>query len=101
MSFSRMKPLPKILIIAAVVGGAVFAFTKFGPKPAPQGTEPPLVNAAPEPMVPPTAAAPQNQAPQVTPQPTPTPQPPVVQAPQPSPPANDAGLANVLGSTKK
>lgn len=31
--FKNMKPLPKMILIAAFVGGAVFGYSKFGQKP--------------------------------------------------------------------
>lgn len=99
MSFSRMKPIPKFLIIAGATAAVVFGVSvvveKVPALTAKKGAPPPAVatpvpaESASQPIV--VTAPPPNQA---TP---PVPETPVV---QPST-ASDAGLANVLGSTKK
>lgn len=108
MSFSRMKPLPKFLIIGAIVGGVGFGVsTWLSSRPK----APEVVKEAPT-QVPPEASA-QGQAAveqaKVAPTPTPQAPAPTAAAPAPAPaegapvgltPARDAGLANVLGSKK-
>ena len=98
--FKNMKPLPKMILIAAFVGGAVFGYSKFGPKP----TEPAVaevdqvetVAERAETLKPPTA-----QASQVAPAPaTPTTQ--TIPQPVNSPVAQSAGLDALLNlGTKK
>ncbi len=98
MSFSRMKPLPKFMIIAvgvaAVVYAASFVIGKL-PQKAPEVKVDPVATTA----VPPETA--QTPAPAPSAQPAPVPAAPVAEAPALQPaPANDAGLANVLGGKK-
>jgi hypothetical protein len=85
--FKNMKPLPKALIIAAIVGLPIGAYVKFAPKSAPA----PVVEAVAPVAVPAESAQPVAVAPaQVAPAP-------IAQAPAPRPaPANDAGLNNLL-----
>ncbi len=102
MSFSRMKPLPKFLIIAVGVAGVVwaasFVMSKM-PAKAPEVKADPVTTTS----VPAESAQPA-PAPSAA-QPAP---PPVATAPAPEPsapalqpaPSNDAGLANVLGGKK-
>ena len=104
MSFSRMKPLPKFLIIGALVGGVVFGFSTWWSSrpPAPVVVKEAVVQVPAETSAQGQAAVEQAKAPVVA-------APPPVQAPTPAPavgapagltPARDAGLANVLGSKK-
>lgn len=99
MSFSRMKPLPKFLIIAVGVGAVVFAASfVIGklPQKAPEVKADPVVTTT----VPAETAQTPAPAPSTTPAPQPAPAP-VAEAPALQPaPANDAGLANVLGGKK-
>ena len=97
MSFSRMKPLPKALIIGAFVAGLVYAGVKLMPEPKPAVPAAPVETvstpAQPAPVSPPSAPA-------ITP---PVAAVPVPAAPAPTlqpAPTNDAGLANVLGTKK-
>jgi hypothetical protein len=86
--FKNMKPLPKALIIAAIVGLPIGAYVKFAPSKPPV---PPAVEAVAPTAVPAESAQPVAVAPvTVTPAP-------VAQVPAPRPaPANDAGLNNLL-----
>lgn len=94
MSFSRMKPLPKFLIIAAVVSGAVYGSTLLFKLKSPDTPPAPEVSpeaVAAEGTVP---AAPSEPVAAVQAQPT-------VQSPPPAVEQTpDAGLAAVLGSKK-
>lgn len=89
-----LKPLPKLLIIAAVVGAVGYGLTKFLPKPSDQPkVEPTVTIAPPAPVV----VAPPVQTTVVEPK---------VEAPAPSAPSTnvtsgDAGLNAVLGAGKK
>jgi hypothetical protein len=86
--FKNMKPLPKALIIAAIVGLPIGAYMKFAPKSAPA----PVVEA-----VAPTAVPAEASTPVATTAPAPVAPVPVTPAPAPRPaPANDAGLNNLL-----
>ena len=96
--FGKMKPVPKFLLIVVLVGGVVYG-AKLGMSLLPE--KKPEVAAVPVTTTP---------VPAETAQPAPQPAPaPIAAAPQPAPaapvlqpaPSNDAGLANVLGSTKK
>jgi hypothetical protein len=100
MSFSRMKPLPKFLIIAlgvgAVVYGASFVIGKLPAKAPETKAEPVVTTTVPAESATPAASVSTPAAPPVAAAPAPAPAP-VLQPATPS----DAGLANVLGSTKK
>lgn len=95
--FKNMKPLPKMILIAAFVGGAVFGYSKFAPKPTePVAAEVDQVESVAETLKPPTA-----QASQVAPAPA---EPAAQTIPQPvnSPVAQSAGLDALLNlGTKK
>ena len=95
MSFSRMKPLPKFMIIAvgvaAVVYGASFVIGKL-PQEAPEVKPDPVVTTT----VPAETAQPAAPAPSAQPVPAPVSEAPVLQPATPT----DAGLANVLGGKK-
>jgi hypothetical protein len=96
MSFSRMKPLPKALLLAALVGGAVFAYKTFVPS-TPKAVEPPPVAAV---QVPAESAQPVPVA-TVRSTSTPVAEPPAAQAPALTPAPANAGLDALLGSGKK
>lgn len=91
-----MKPLPKLIIIVAVVGGVGFGLTRIdfsslvGKKP--------VAGADPAPVVTTVAPPPADAMPAPAPVAAPT-QAPV--APTPRPTANDRGLDAVLGAGKK
>ena len=100
----KLKPVPRAIIIGAIVAGGVFAFTKldlssFKQKPTAEQSAPP---APPVTTVPPA-----EQAPVAAPVNTPAPVQLQPSAPAPAEPAglqsapsHDAGLANVLGGKK-
>lgn len=101
-ALARMKPAPRFIVIALIVGGVVVA-GKFGLAMLPQKAEAPQV-AAPAPVtVPAEGSQPTSPPSTATPpvaeaQPAPAPAP----APTLTPAApTDAGLANVLGAGKK
>lgn len=96
-----LKPLPKLIIIAAVVGGAGYAGLKFLPdakKEAAPVAEAPAATPAPAPAATPVVNPPQAVAEQAA---APTPAP-AQEAPKQLNTSNgDAGLAAVLGAGKK
>jgi hypothetical protein len=93
-----MKPLPKALLLAVLVGGAVFAYKTFVPS-TPKAVEPPPVAAVQVPAEVPVAA----QVPVATVRSTSTPvaEPPAAQAPALTPAPTNAGLDALLGTGKK
>jgi len=94
-----MKPLPKFIIVTSVVLGVIFA-GKYAVSMLPKSE--PAVAPAPVVAVPAEKSAEGQAAIAATPAPAPTVAPAVEPAPTLTPaPTNDAGLANVLGSTKK
>lgn len=94
--FKGMKPLPKALIIGAIVALPIWGYVQFAPKREPK-VEAPVA-----------ATQPVQAVPAETSQPAPVPAP-VVQAAPPAqtapsgltPATNDAGLDAVLRATKK
>jgi hypothetical protein len=96
MNFARMKPLPKALLIALVVGTVVYGGTKLMPEKAAVPTVPPIAVTSV-----PAEGTPAAEAAKVAATPAP------VQAPAEAPavltPAGgqDAGLANVLKAGSK
>lgn len=106
MSFSRLKPLPKALIIGAIVaiiGTAANYGLKLMPKKAPV-PEAPVVEVTPVPAEQPVAPAPVAPVAPVAQTPKQAAEAAVQAAqqavPQPAP-AHDAGLSAVLGAGKK
>lgn len=86
--FKNMKPLPKMILIGLFVGGAVFGYTKFAPKPTEVPVEAVQVEAVAE-RAEPSAIAPSAQV-QAAPAPQSIPQ------PVNSPVAQSAGLDALL-----
>jgi hypothetical protein len=96
-----LKPVPKLILIAVIVGGVGYGATKFMPASAPAQAAAPI--EAPTVVAPPTA---QVQEARAVPAPAPAPvSEPVQQAPertfQAAPAQNDAGMNALLGLKKK
>lgn len=88
-----LKPVPKAILIIAIVSAAGYAFTKFMPKSAPA---PEVAAPAPTVVVPPTQAQVDTASEQAAaPAPAPTPAP---ETPRSNVTSGDAGLSAVLGA---
>ena len=90
-----LKPVPKAILIIAVVSGIGYASMKFMPKSAPAAPE--VAAPAPTVVAPPTQAQVDSagQAAQAAATPAPTPAP---ETPRPNVSSGDAGLSAVLGA---
>lgn len=89
-----LKPVPKAILIIAVVSAVGYAFTKFMP-------ETPAVSATPAPV--PTVVIPPTQdqvtsAAETAPTPSTPPMTPVTDNPRPNVTSGDAGLSAVIGA---
>jgi hypothetical protein len=100
MSFSRMKPLPKFLILGSIVGGLGFGIHLFlESRPKAPVTEALKVETTTVPAEGTPAAAQAAEAAKPAPAPAPVADAAPAPALTPATPS-DAGLANVLGSKK-
>lgn len=88
-----LKPAPKAILIAAVVGAAAFAGMKFLPKQAPASTAPEVAAPAPTTVAPPTP-----EQVEAAKQPEVTAPAPADPTPRSNVSTGDAGLSAVLGA---
>lgn len=101
MSLSRIRPIPRAILIAAIVGAAIFGASKFMPKSAPEPVAPvaeeqapPVERVSPQENAETAVQAARDAAQDVQP----TPQPPVEQQQDQS---SNTGLDAVLRAGKR